>query len=331
MPAFLTHYACGIKGYHNLKQGELKKAISEHTNVYNVGLAGPDLFFYSIVEMVRSGMTTGRMIHKFRTGLFFRHFYDRVESLQGEDLKIGRAYLAGFIGHYCLDTNAHALIYRRCTASNEKQALGKHFRFEAAMDGMACRHILGRDINDSHQMGLIRFTGQERKVVAKVLSGAIRDTFGGEAKVPSQLRLRILFREYVLITGLLIDPTGMKEWIYQWGERKRQGFVHMSPLFINRNQYGLKEADWMQFRRRFDRGCSFLDICLNKYEDVISGKACAEELFQTIGSRSFNGMFHDVASMPLPLKELYKIDADRKKAYSDSKSMYEAAFQRTDG
>ncbi len=316
MPAFLTHYACGIKGYHSLSAGELKTAVRQHTNVYNVGLAGPDLFFYSVVEMLRSGMTTGRMIHKFRTGLFFRNFYAQTEKLEGEEQQIARAYLAGFIGHYCLDTNAHALVYRICTDPDEKKALGKHFRYEAAMDGMACRHILGRDINDSHQMGLIKFTRQERCVVARVLSGAIRDTFGGEAKVPSERRLRLLLMEYVLITGLLIDKTGFKEWVFQAGERLIRGYVVMSPLFINRNMYGLEEKDWQRFYKRFGRGCAMLRKCLAVYQDVISGTADPEELFRMLGSRSYNGMYHDVASSPLPMKELYRIDAERKKGYT---------------
>ena len=320
MPAFLTHYACGVCGFHDLEDGELKAAIKKHTNVYNVGLAGPDLFFYSVVEMLRSGMTTGRMIHKFRTGLFFRNFFARTQALSGDDQQIARAYLAGFIGHYCLDTNAHALVYRRCTDENEKKALGKHFRYEAAMDNMACRHILGREIADSHQMGLIRFTRKERKVVSSVLADAISDTFGGEAKVPSRLRLRLLFHEYVLISGLLFDPSGFREWVFQGMERRLQGYVLTSPLFINSNLYGLDDSDWQQFYKRFRKGRKLLGECLNIYQNVVSGKAQEEDLFRAIGSRSYNGMYHDVASAPLPLEELMRIDTERKKGYTQKQN-----------
>lgn len=311
MPAYLTHYACGVSAFRQMEEGTLKHAASMHVQAYSTGLAGPDLFFYAVVRSAGCGMSAGRMIHKYRTGRFLQNLFAQTERLQGEERMIARAYLAGFLGHYCLDTSAHALVYRRCADPSAKKALGRHFRYEAAMDALCCGRVLGRDIRGFNQLGMLRLTGREIKVMSAVLAAAMRDTFGGEEKTPSALRLRLLFREYFILTGLLIDPTGFKEWIFSAAEQRIQGYPLLSPLFINGNRYGLGEKDWEQFYRRFWRGRRMHLLCLNCYGRVIEGRQTREAFFRLIGSRSYNGMYHDAASSKLPLRELYRLDEER--------------------
>ena len=212
MPAFLTHYACGVCGYRTLPDGWLKKAIRRHTGVFNTGLAGPDLFFYSAVEFRRHGMTIGRAMHKYRTGAFLHNMLDRALKMQGTDRETALVYYAGFVGHYSLDSNAHAFVYRTCHDPDPAVALGKHFRYEAGMDVLCCARMLGRDITRSGQMGLIRLRRSERRVIAALLSGAAGDTYGEEIPSTSVRRIRAILAEYYLISGLLIDPSGFREW-----------------------------------------------------------------------------------------------------------------------
>lgn len=255
MPAFLTHYSFGVEGYRTLKaDSSLKACIKDHSSAYAVGLAGPDLFFYSVYELLRPGMTIGRIMHKYRTGAFLRALFEAAADLTGENERIALAYAAGFVGHYCLDASAHPLVYRICRAPSERQALGKHFRYEAAMDEMCCRQVLGREIKESGQMSMIRMTWQERRVTASVLSAACRRTYPEEAGRLGEGRLRAVLHEYYLINGLLIDPTGFLEWCLQGLEQRTLGYVLASPLFINQNHYSLTEKDWKRFRKRYDRG-----------------------------------------------------------------------------
>ena len=46
MPAYITHYTCGILNYRDLKDGNVKNRIKSQPHAYCVGLAGPDVFFY---------------------------------------------------------------------------------------------------------------------------------------------------------------------------------------------------------------------------------------------------------------------------------------------
>ncbi len=318
MPALLTHYACGVKAYHTLSDGYLKRAVRHNIAVYTTGLAGPDLFFYSVFEIFRSQMNMGRALHKYRTGLFLHHLLDEALSFQGKEREIALAYYAGFVGHYCLDSKTHALVYRLCHDPSKAKALGKHFRYEAAMDVISCRTFLGRDICHSHQMGLIRLKRVQMNVISVILTRAARKTFGRELSAPSVLRMKLILTEYYLISGLLIDPSGFKEWCLLHFEMMTRGYPHASSLFVNSNLYGVKKEQWDRFRTCFDEGVSMFEKCLKQIEQVFAGpesRRAYEDLLRLIGSRSYHGFYHDEASCSLPLDELVRRQEEREKHY----------------
>ena len=288
MPAFLTHYACGVLQARRLPSSVTESCISAHRNVYATALAGPDIFFYSVLELLRPGMTIGRRMHKYRTGEFLRNLYTYAVSLRGEQRDIAIAYFTGFLGHYCLDANTHPLVYRKAYDPSESKALGKHFRYEAAMDAYCCRTFLGRDIRRCGQMSMIRLTRMEKKVVAELLSHAVRKTYPELGKDPSPRRMYALLNEYFLITGLLIDPSGFREWAFLRLEKLIPGYPLLSPLFINGNLYGISEKDFLQFRRRFDRGGQMFARLLSAQEMALRDPACVPEFFRQIGNRSYH-------------------------------------------
>ena len=331
MPAYLTHYACGLMGYRSLPQGELKKIIRRHASVYNMGLAGPDLFFYSLWEISTKSEPVGRIMHKYRTGRFMRTLLEEVLELRGartdkadfretrsekaeRDYETALAYFSGFLGHYCLDSRAHALVYRECAHPDSRIALGKHFRYEAAMDAMCCREILGRSIKKSHQLGLLRLSAPDRKVIARILSRALKRTYGEEMGTPSELRLRLILKEYYLISTLITDPAGFREWTLEKAERRIQGYPFASPLFINDNRYGLGQKDWERFYIRFKKGEKALNRAFGKLSMLAEAaekevpaqtvRALAEDFLRETGSWSYHGMHLREASSDQPLETL---------------------------
>ena len=312
MPAFLNHYACGIKGFHSLREGKLKDAIRRHPGVYAVGLAGPDLFFYSLGEYLHRGMTVGRVMHKYRTGLFFQAMFDEAMKRKGEDLLCALSYVSGFTGHYALDANAHYLVYKICDVPDQKIALGKHFRYEAAMDVFTCRYNLGREINDSRQMALIRTTLKEKRVIAQLLSASIAKVYPDLGHTYSRRRIRLILDEYFLISGLLIDPSGFKEFLFCTAETFFRGYPLMSPLFINGRTYGLTGKDWEKFHIRFLRGVKMYRKLLPLLEAAAFGADPDEEAYRTarrklfdgLGSWSYHGFYHEEASSGLSLPAL---------------------------
>ncbi len=304
MPAFLTHYSCGVLAYHQLQEGILRSAIKAHTGVYAIGLAGPDLFFYTLGEYLYKGMTVGRIMHKYRTGCFLRTLFEFSMKTAGEDRETALAYLAGFIGHYSLDSNAHHLVYRTCDNLDQKKALGKHFRFEAAMDVFFCRKILGRDINDSHQMWLIRTTHHEKKVIAALLAETIAAVYPDLGRTYSKRRILLTLYEYFAISGCLIDPSGFREWIGQGLERFMIGYPLMSPLFINRNTYGLSQVHEKRFLKCFKRGVRMQSVLMPMLERAICEPGEKTGFFERLGSWSYHGFYHEEADSELPLKVL---------------------------
>ena len=304
MPAYLTHYTCGLIGYHRLKQGRLKTIIRRNAKAYNMGLAGPDLFFYSLWEIAVRKEPIGRIIHKQRTGRFLRALFEEVENCRtasaradSDAYETALAYFCGFLGHYCLDSRSHELVYRVCAHPDSKVALGRHFRYEAAMDAMCCEQLLGRRIARSHQMGLLRLNHAQQRVIAEILHEALKITYGPEIPVPSRARLQLILREYYLISGLITDPTGFKEWAFEKLERKVIGYPFASPLFINDNRYGLGQDDWIRFRIRFRRGVRSFDRLLNVLEQIVCEDNQADEaeklevFRKKTGSWSYHGMW----------------------------------------
>ena len=52
MPGFTTHYILGMKAYNDLPNFQLKYIIAKHRWLYQLGLQGPDMFFYNIPILV---------------------------------------------------------------------------------------------------------------------------------------------------------------------------------------------------------------------------------------------------------------------------------------
>ncbi len=295
MPAFLAHYTSGVMAQHRVFDARLDQAnrsiihrsLEEHPGVFHVGLAGPDLFFYAVHAVVFRRLTLGRQMHKYRTGAFLQALYHAAMRETGEDREIALAYFTGFLGHYCQDSSSHPFIYRICDDPSEMKALGKHFRFEAAMDVRCLKHYLGRDINQSYQMGLICMKHHERKVVARVMSLALKEVYPDASCGTSAASLRLTLREYRLITALLIDPTGIKEWIMLGLEKLFPGYPVVSALFINDHLYGTTSEEWERFRRRFSRGEQYFEHLLPLLEDAAEHGEEAR-FFKAAGSRSYH-------------------------------------------
>lgn len=291
MPAFLTHYACGVVNFNDMKDGAVRESISAHKGAYGMGLAGPDVYFYSMAEAFRPGMTIGRTLHKYRCGAFLQALYRETEQYRGDDRKTAIAYFSGFLGHYALDSSAHPLIFRETEDSCEKRQLGKHFRFEAAIDAYTARYVLCKDIRDTHQMGLFNLSSREKRIIAHMLSEAFAAVYPDASHSLSERRMYGMLYEYRVISSLLMDETGFKEWVFTRLEEKIRGYVYLAPLFINRNLYGMSKEQYDRFRKRFDRGVRFFKKMTIYEEKALRNpedERARDEFFSQIGNRSYH-------------------------------------------
>ena len=73
MPGFTTHYVLGMKAYNDMPQNNLKFIIAKYRWLYQLGLQGPDMFFYNLpILRHRDHRNVGSHMHEHHVNDFFR-------------------------------------------------------------------------------------------------------------------------------------------------------------------------------------------------------------------------------------------------------------------
>ena len=286
MPAYITHYTCGILNYRDLKDGNVKNRIKSQPHAYCVGLAGPDVFFYDFFDLLRPGTSIGTMLHEENTGLFLKNLFLCTNSFAGKQREIALSYYIGFVGHYMLDCNAHPLVYE-VTGNDNKKNLAAHFRYEGAMDVYIAGEFLRRDVAKISAPRLTHLNRTEQVTIKKLLKKALNLTYKERHPI-SHLQISINFFCYHLITFLIKDDSGIRERLYGPIEKRLLGFSFSSALFVNDNTYDVTKTDYLMFRERFKQGLQDYKACMKILEDVLQEKTDRQKLFDCIGNRSYH-------------------------------------------
>lgn len=132
MPATYAHDRFGAMAFASLPQ-DVKRTVQRFRQLYDVGLQGPDLFFY-YQPMFRTRMgTLGHKYHRCTGRTFFETAAARLREAPSEGAK---AYLFGVLGHFALDSACHPEIRRIA-----KEGKIGHTELETEFD----RHLLTLD------------------------------------------------------------------------------------------------------------------------------------------------------------------------------------------
>ncbi len=115
---------------------EARQCIQRFRRLYEMGLQGPDIFFYYNPFWSTPAGDLGNLFHR-QTGV---EFFTRVCAQTGSEA--ARAYLFGLLGHYALDSAVHPYIEKLEKAGEAAHTpLEKEFdRYLLAMDGIAAPH-----------------------------------------------------------------------------------------------------------------------------------------------------------------------------------------------
>lgn len=182
MPSIYAHYRFGVAMLPGMP-GDVRRTIGRFRRLFDVGLHGPDIFFYNPMLPKGSAETPGRKFHR-QTG---REFFQRVcRVTRMEKSEAAQAYLYGVLCHYALDAACHGFV-------EEQAALGPatHLEIEAEFD----RFLLDRDGKrppESQDMSPhIRLTPGECETVAKFYPGITAR--GVELSVAAMARCTKLF------------------------------------------------------------------------------------------------------------------------------------------
>ena len=114
MPSVYAHYRFGTQMLPEMP-GDARRTIQRFRQLFDMGLHGPDIFFYSS-PILRSGANFLGVKYHEQTG---EDFFARVcRNLRLMPSEAANAYLYGVLCHYCLDTVCGTYIKERSLAEN---------------------------------------------------------------------------------------------------------------------------------------------------------------------------------------------------------------------
>ena len=198
MPSVYAHYRFGTQMLPEMP-GDARRTIQRFRQLFDMGLHGPDIFFYSSPLLKTGAAFLGTKYHE-QTG---EEFFARVcRSLRLMPSEAADAYLYGVLCHYCLDTACHPFV----SAAAAKGEI-THAQLETELE----RVLLERDGKKpacSYDLsGHIRLTPGECETVARFYPPA------SPANVKDSVKSMAYF------TKLLATPEGMGRNVLEKGMR----------------------------------------------------------------------------------------------------------------
>lgn len=122
MPAKYAHYRFGKEILPSLPSG-VRQSIQRFRRMYDMGLHGPDLFFYYNPFMATATGSLAKKCHEQTGAEFFTQACTRATT------EAARAYLFGLLAHYCLDSQLHPYVHK-----NVQSGAVRHTELEVAFD-----------------------------------------------------------------------------------------------------------------------------------------------------------------------------------------------------
>lgn len=184
MPATYAHYRFGAAMLDRMP-GDICRTAKRNRRLFDVGLYGPDLFFfYRPVVSTKIGRL-GNKFHR-QTG---REYFCRVcRNLRLEPSEEAKAYLYGVLCHYALDSHCHPLV-----EAFSWEGIASHSRIEAEFD----RFLLDMDGKQPpYGMRLTKhmtLTDRETEIVAGFYPGAeaghVKESLAGMVRIRKMLEL----------------------------------------------------------------------------------------------------------------------------------------------
>lgn len=125
MPSHYAHYRFGTQVIRHLPPSG-QRSVRLFRRLYDMGLHGPDIFFYHNILLKDKVVALGSHYHHMTGEEFFTPV---CKHLRLEPNEAAAAYLWGVLAHYCLDSTIHPLVYDK-TADG---AIG-HMELETEFD-----------------------------------------------------------------------------------------------------------------------------------------------------------------------------------------------------
>ncbi|MEY8339168.1 zinc dependent phospholipase C family protein [Lachnospiraceae bacterium 62-35] len=182
MPGFTTHYILGMKAYNDLPVSQLKHIIAKYRWLYQLGLQGPDMFFYNIpILRHRDYRNVGSYMHEHHINDFFRCCLTHLSRLPyKQQREQGISFLAGFLCHYIGDSICHPYVYGRINYDINNPSTyhhGLHASLENDIDAILLKKYKQKKPSEFNQAATICLNGLEMQFISHFLSSCINETY----------------------------------------------------------------------------------------------------------------------------------------------------------
>lgn len=172
LPGFTTHYLFGVKAYNDLPNNYLKHVISKYRWLYQLGLQGPDIFFYNIpILRHRDYRNVGSYMHDFHVNDFFQSCLTEISEIHSRQQKEqALSYFAGYLCHYVGDSICHPFIYGRIQYETDVKSShfhGRHAALENDIDAILLRKFKKKKPSEFNQAATICLNGQEIQFISR--------------------------------------------------------------------------------------------------------------------------------------------------------------------
>lgn len=227
MPGFTTHYLFGVKAYNDLPNNYLKHVISKYRWLYQIGLQGPDIFFYNIpILRHRDYRNVGSHMHEYHVNRFFLNCLNEIAAISSKQQREQAiSYMAGFLCHYAADSICHPYVYGRIqyeTDGKGSRFHGLHAELENDIDTLLLRKFKHKKPSEFNQAATICLNGQEIQFLSRFLSRCINETYYPitERNIFQVTEGMVTRSVYAIRFGgrLLSDPAGRKRNTIQFFE-----------------------------------------------------------------------------------------------------------------
>ena len=215
MPGFITHLSFGEQSLSFIESKETRNIIEAHQSCFNLGLQGPDIFFYHIPAYLFYKQNIGKVMHRSNVMLFFDNLFNARNSIEDiHDRSICDAYILGFIGHYSLDVACHPYIYFKSDhfknlKRSSKYDFGKHVSLETDIDHVLLDHYKHLKPSEFDYAASVCPSSHEQAIISNILYTAIKNTYGTKSIRFSTVKNSI--KSFIRLNHAMHDPSGSKK------------------------------------------------------------------------------------------------------------------------
>ncbi|MDE6253121.1 MAG: zinc dependent phospholipase C family protein [Lachnospiraceae bacterium] len=232
MPGFAVHYLFGEELLKDYDNNYVKKCINRHQEVYNMGLQGPDLFFYFFLSPVLYKKNIGSIMHTKDVGAFKSNFIKSIKDMEDKDKSmIAISYFAGFLGHCTLDKICHPYVYAVTDYEHKgKDYFSKHVDLETDIDSMYISKYKDMDLYYFRRKETLNISNVEIEVLAEVFVKAFKKTYSN-VKL-SKKRMELVINIFKQSSTIFNDKHGVKKSLVGFLEKIILKRKVISPMFI---------------------------------------------------------------------------------------------------